>query len=128
MHEDFDLLLDDTAPADSADRVELPSDISVEAAADVLQALFAARGELHVVGVVLGGKLVGATSRGHIEPPGPARTGGTGDGATLPGHSSAYQLLRFTCPSCDAVVHRLHVDPAAPPTCPRQHGLLVPAP
>ncbi|MGI5243003.1 hypothetical protein [Dactylosporangium sp. CA-139066] len=124
---DYSILLDPAARPGPLPRVELPAGMPVLAAAEALEALFEAAPGIQGVSVVVGAEELGATSRQHIMPDGHVRGLGDGDGASLPGFSGRYELLRYVCGVCDEVTYRLHVDPRDPPVCPRGHGPLEPA-
>jgi hypothetical protein len=107
-----------------------PASASPGEVAEALEAMFAAEPDLTRVTLEIGDQVLGSTSRdvlarlreraqdggrGVTDP-------GAGDGATLPGHSTGYVVLRFRCPSCDAERRLLFVDDT--PTCPRGHGAM----
>jgi hypothetical protein len=123
---DYEVLVDSRRPPSTAPTLDLPAGFPVLEAAEVLETLFQRQDRLDEVQVTVGGQRVGALTRQRIEIT--ARGIGDGDGASLPGHSPAYELLEFRCGSCTTVVYRLHVDPRDPPICPEGHGPLTPAP
>lgn len=64
------------------------------------------------------------TSRDHLDRLGRAaiRGHGDGDGATLPGESTRYALLRFVCATCKSTAYQVHVGMSGAPMCPNNHG------
>src|SRR5258706_8773326 len=116
---DYEVLVDSRRPPSAAPTLDLPADFPVLEAAELLEDLFQQRRRLDEVQVTVGGQRVGALTRQRIEVT--ARGIGDGDGAALPGHSPAYELLEFRCGSCTTVVYRLHLDPRDRPTCPQGH-------
>lgn len=121
----YEILLDRDGTADGLPRLELPEGIAVLDAAVALEELFDSDSALEYVAVVVGSVLVGRTSRIHVLlSEEQERTVGDGDGATLPGYSSQYELLMFVCGTCDRVTYRLHLDPREVPVCPDGHGAL----
>jgi len=86
--------------------------------------LFAGDSDTATVAVVVGGDFVGVSSRARLQALGSAviRSMGDGAGATLPGSSLRYRILRFRCVTCGAQIRRIHVDARAMPTCPNGHG------
>lgn len=123
---DYAVLLDPAASPAGAAALDLPAGLPVLEAAEALEALFQQH-RLDLVAVSVGGRCLGATTRRLVQPPDPIRGIDAGDGPTLAGYSSAYELLEFRCGSCTAVTYRLHVDPRDPPACPNGHGPLSPA-
>lgn len=109
--------------------VSVPASASPGEVAEALEAMFAAEPELARVNLEVGDQVLGTTgravlaqlrersqqARGSADP-------GAGDGATLPGHSTAYVVLRFRCRSCAAERRLLFVDDT--PTCPNGHGAM----
>ncbi|MEV6410047.1 hypothetical protein [Kribbella sp. NPDC051718] len=119
------VLRDQSEAPDQAPRLELPLGVEVLRAAEVLEELFTAESRLDAVALVVGDTVVGGTSRDHVlVPVEEERSVGTGDGATLPGYSGKYELLRFVCAECGRVTYRLQVDPRDPPLCVDGHGAL----
>ncbi|MFF5976962.1 hypothetical protein ACFY7C_36225 [Streptomyces sp. NPDC012769] len=123
--DDLKLLFDPSAPIDGTVRLDIPAGLTLEDAASALEALLAAEAVEYVL-VVVDGRPVGVTSRRWLIRIGAAsmRSLGDGAGATLPGESLRYRLLRYTCGMCNAEIRRVHVDPRDPPTCPNGHGVL----
>jgi hypothetical protein len=121
---DYAILNDPEPPAAAPVTLDLAARTPVEVAAEILDELYRDDPRLDLVRVRVGGMLAAVTSRQRIDAllPGTERGVGTGDGATLPGESTRYRLIRLRCPVCAAEVLRLHVDPQAPPTCPAGHG------
>lgn len=109
------------APAVVADEVlDLPGGTEVGEAAEVLDAVFALPGRPAEIDLLVGGEPMGRVSRDRLL--GPGRQFGDGDGATLPGDSFKYQLIRLRCPVCGAEVLRIHLDDRDPPGCGSGHG------
>ena len=123
---EFAILHDAGADAAAALTLALPPESSIDTVADVLEQLYAADPAVDVVAVRVGPDLAMVTSRAHIDAlVAPARWAhGAGDGATLPGESARYRLLRLRCPACGAEQARLHLDPGDPPVCAAGHGPL----
>lgn len=108
--------------------VSVPASASPGEVAEALEAMFAAEPELARVNLEVGDQVLGTTGRAVLarlrERSQQAARGdpGTGDGATLPGLSTAYVVLRFRCRSCAAERRLLFVDDT--PTCPNGHGAM----
>ncbi|MBO3748372.1 hypothetical protein J5X84_20040 [Streptosporangiaceae bacterium NEAU-GS5] len=119
-------VLRDGVPDDSLVRLDLAAGSSVQDAAEALEALLADDVSVDGVVVVVGGEVVGATSRGRLIRLGSAvlRSIGDGAGATLPGESLHYRIVRFACATCGSQARRVHVDPRAAPVCPNGHGIM----
>ena len=132
----YDLLVDPLAAESATGEnvgierlvVDLPADCSVADAAAALEAVFADDTTATTVVLVVGDHTVGVSSRDRLINVGSVvlRSPGDGDGATLPGASLRYRILRFRCGTCGAGVRRIHVDPRSAPQCPRGHGDLEP--
>lgn len=124
----FDILLDASRPAeplpDGIPVLDLPPGCRVPDAADALESLFVTDRTLREVAVGVGGRIVGITTRAYLSGLGTPvlRSVGDGDGATLPGESLRYEILRYRCPSCDTLRRRIHVDTRPAPVCPNGHG------
>jgi len=119
----YGVLLDPSAPAEGAPVLDLQDGLDVAEVAAILEVLFVTETGLDRIVLVIGGRAVGVSSRRHIAPP-TLRGVGDGDGATLPGYSTGYEILRFRCPRCQTVVRRLQVDPREMLSCPEGHGPL----
>ncbi|KJE25298.1 hypothetical protein FF36_00431 [Frankia torreyi] len=128
--ENFDILLDASrAPGDLPDDVavlDLPPGCRAVDAADALESLFATDRAVQEVAVGVDGRIVGVATRAYLgglraRVP---RSVGDGDGATLPGASLRYEILRYRCPTCGALRRRIHVDERSAPVCPNGHGVL----
>ncbi|MFG3023843.1 hypothetical protein ACGFZQ_35815 [Streptomyces sp. NPDC048254] len=130
----FSILLDASRVADHVpDRtpvLDLPPGFGAVEAADALESLFVTDRELHEVALGVGGEIVGVTTRTYLDSLGRAvlRSLGDGDGATLPGESLRYEILRYRCSTCGAEERRIHVDERSAPVCPNGHGALEPTP
>ncbi|WP_432893407.1 hypothetical protein ACQPYH_20040 [Kribbella sp. CA-245084] len=121
----YGILLDRDDADDGVPRLELPDGVAVLDAAVALEELFGSDPALEQVAVVVGSAVVGGTSRAHVLMSGEQeRAVGDGDGATLPGYSSQYELLSFVCGVCGRVTYRLHLDPREVPVCAGGHGPL----
>ncbi|WP_105969181.1 hypothetical protein [Streptomyces geranii] len=126
--EKFDILLDASRPAeplpDGIPVLDLPPGHRVDDAADALESLFLTDRTLEDVVLCVGGRIVGITTRAYLTGLGSPvlRSVGDGDGATLPGESLRYEILRYRCPSCDVRLNRVHVDTRSAPRCPNGHG------
>lgn len=105
-------------------RVTLSPDASPGEVAEALDAMFAAEPALTYATLEIGGQVLGVTSRDVLtrlrEQVAPRGDPGAGDGATLPGHSTGYVVLRFRCPNCAEERRLLFVDDT--PICPAGHG------
>lgn len=125
--ENLELLFDPSASAGGAVRLDLPGDLTVEDTAAALEALLASEA-VECVLLVVDGRPAGVSSRSWLARLGASglRSLGDGAGATLPGESLRYRLLRYTCGTCGAEVRRIHVDPRDLPMCPNGHGRLEP--
>jgi hypothetical protein len=125
----YGLLLDPTLPdTDEPEvRLELPSSSTLDECQAALGELLAID-PVEVISIVVGGRLVGATSRAHLLSGGyvtpDVREYGDGDHLTLPGASARYRLIRFRCPHCDRRVVRSFYDERYRPTC-SEHGEMV---
>jgi hypothetical protein len=121
----YEILLDRDEADVGVPRLELPDGFAVLDAAVALEELFSSDSALEHVAVVVGSVVVGGTSRAHVLLSAEQeRAVGDGDGATLPGYSSQYELLAFVCRVCGRVTYRLHLDPREVPVCPDGHGAL----
>jgi hypothetical protein len=124
--DEYQLLLDDTVDPGDLPVLELPGQWPVADVADALESYFAADPDSPAVTVRLGADHIGVSSRARIQALSSliVRSLGDGDGATLPGASLRYRILRFWCPRCDARTRRIHVDARDLPECPRGHGVM----
>ncbi|MFC1401864.1 MULTISPECIES: hypothetical protein [Streptacidiphilus] len=124
--DEFDILWDPrSADTERGDRpvLDLPPESDAVDAADALEAFFVDDTEATTVEVTVADAVLGTSSRDHllaIGSPG-LRTLGDADGATLPGESLRYRILRFECDTCHAVIRRIHVDRRSMPQCPNGH-------
>lgn len=123
---DFAILLDGSTADDDLPVLELSGDCSATNAAAALESFFVDDTTADRVVVSLGGQAIGVSSRDHLRRLGSAvlRSIGEADGATLPGESLQYRILRFRCPICGAALRRIHIDRRAMPLCPNGHGPL----
>ena len=90
---------------------------------------FDANPAVNEVNLFIGGHRAGVISRTSIKPdPGrmaggiPDAPAGVGEAIQLPGFSTRYRLLEFTCPNC-ASKYRIHFDERDVPAC--DHGRMV---
>jgi hypothetical protein len=90
---------------------------------------FDANPALDSVNLLIGGRSVGVISRTSLKPDEGRMAGtvqgvsaGIGEGIQLPGLSTRYRLLEFTCPNC-ASEFRIHYDERDIPAC--AHGRMV---
>ncbi|HKS99394.1 MAG TPA: hypothetical protein VJT31_07675 [Rugosimonospora sp.] len=128
-HHAYSILNDPRATAGTRVTLALPGQTPVEEAADVLDEVFRTQPGLSVIAVRVGADTAAVTSRARVRAlRAPQRDPGAGDGATLPGESHRYRLLRLRCAVCGAEELHLHLDPDAPPSCPHGHGALVRTP
>ncbi|MFF1322397.1 hypothetical protein ACFVZZ_23640 [Streptomyces chartreusis] len=139
-HRLFALLVD---PADAGAPppacLGLPGDMSLSQAAAALAAALNEVPALERLGLRIGDETIGVATRAHVAVHGLPGTGGSpgqdngarphgtrgpgaGDGATLPGTPTDFEIIRFRCAdaSCDRLELRIHVDDDLP-ACP-EHG------
>jgi hypothetical protein len=97
-----------------------------EAAEFRLAEYFDANPSMHEVNLVIADRQAGVVSRetlrlgaGLMAGDSPASPVGAADGMQLPGFSTRYRLLEFTCPQC-ASQYRIHYDERDIPAC--AHG------
>lgn len=121
---DFAILLDGSTADDDLPVLELPRNCSAADAAAALESFLVDDTTASRVIVSIGGQAIGVSSRDHLRRIGSAvlRSIGEGDGATLPGESLQYRILRFRCPICGAARRRIHIDRRSLPLCPNGHG------
>lgn len=125
--DDFSMLVDRRIAGHPLTSLDLPAGTSAREAAEALDWLFHQDQDLDRLALEVGGRHVGVTSRLHITGSAEIRGGqqpGAREGGTLPGYSTRYRMLRFTCSQCDAIRLLLRFDPAARPQCPNGHGFL----
>jgi hypothetical protein len=125
----FRILLESAAAEPGLVLVSVPASASPGEVAEALETLFATEPELARVNFEVDDQVLGTTSRTTLarlrersQGTRGAADPGAGDGATLPGHSTAYVVLRFRCGSCTAERRLLFVDDT--PTCPNGHGTM----
>lgn len=120
--------MDRAADAAGLAVLDLDAGCDVRVAAYALEAYFDDDREAEAVVVMVGGAVVGVSSRSRLRAIGsePARAVGEGAGATLPGRSLRYRILRFACRTCAAQARRIHVDNRTAPVCPDGHGPMEP--
>jgi hypothetical protein len=123
---DFDILLDGSTADDDLPVLDLPPDCLATEAAAALESFFVDDTSATRVIVSMGEHVAGISSREHLQRIGSAvlRSIGEGDGATLPGESLQYRILRFRCSVCGAERRRIHLDRRSMPLCPNGHGPL----
>ncbi|GAA0625134.1 hypothetical protein GCM10010174_50540 [Kutzneria viridogrisea] len=119
-------LLDKDVPAGDPVRVAVTSEAAGGVVAERLLDLFRAEPGLDRVALAVDGQVIGTVTRDRLldlaaRVEEGTRSAGDGDGATLPGRSTGYVLLRFRCASCPAEVRLLFLDDS-PPRCPEGHG------
>ncbi|GAA2000735.1 hypothetical protein [Catenulispora subtropica] len=121
--EDCRILVDPAAGPDAGTTLEAAGAPSVGEVAEALEAVLAVLPEAEVVGLVVGGIRIGATSRAYLDAAFGLRAGRgeTGDaaGMTLPGPGH-FRLLRYQCSrsGCPRAVVRMYHDEEHPPVCP----------
>jgi hypothetical protein len=117
-----------TAPgAGPADQTLILPDVpTFEAAEFRLAEYFAANPVVDDVNLVIAGRLAGVVSRKSLERDAGRMAGdpsapqvGAGERMQLPGFSTRYRLLEFTCPHCVSQ-YRIHYDERDIPVC--AHG------
>ncbi|MEU3354383.1 hypothetical protein [Streptomyces sp. NPDC037389] len=93
-----------------------------------LTALFARDPGIDVVALAADGTTIGLVPRDVVDDPDepPLRSDGDTGGA-LPGYSTGYELLYFTCSQCAGLQVLTHLDDDEPPLCARapEHGSLT---
>jgi hypothetical protein len=113
--------------------------VSLSQAAAALEAALDKTPALERLELRIGDETVGVATRAHVTTHGLPGTGsgpeednrahphgtrgpGAGDGATLPGTPTQFEIIRFRCAdaSCDQVELRIHIDDDLP-SCP-EHG------
>ncbi|MEV7964615.1 hypothetical protein AB0O34_01350 [Sphaerisporangium sp. NPDC088356] len=118
------MLLDDTPDDPGLVRLDLPPGSSVLDATEALESLLADDASIEYAVLVVGDQVAGVSSRSRLVRLGSAvlRSLGDGAGATLPGESLRYRIIRFACATCGSATRRVHLDPRMTPTCPQGHG------
>ncbi|MFJ9037319.1 hypothetical protein ACIRF8_12105 [Streptomyces sp. NPDC102406] len=110
-------------PAD----IDPATDLDADALAFLLRSLFLDRRTPDVVSLKVGGATIGAVGRRRLlDLTDEWRAVAEGDGAQLPGASTQYTLLTYTCstPECPTVEWHVIV-PDRSPMCPNGHGPLA---
>jgi hypothetical protein len=130
--EAFNLLVDADAPTEPGVAgmvvLRLPEGSTFSTATEAVEAVLEADHIVATVRIVVGDRLVGATSARYLSTalgiaahtPDDRRGVGDGDGATLPGASAEFVLLRYRCrrPVCGTQEFRLIHDERQPVMCP----------
>lgn len=128
----FRILLEQGTEPHCPVRVSVTTEARAGDVAEALDEMFTAEPDLDRVTLVVDGQVLGVSSRSVLAtlrmsterlraPMGD--DAGVGDGATLPGHSTGYVVLRFRCATCDTENRLLFVDGGAP-DCPEGHGVM----
>lgn len=118
------ILVDPRAAAGDSPTLRLPAEATGSDAARAIEGLMRRDLDVEVIRVVVGERVVGSTTRSYLSVAfGLDRsTGGvgTGDGATLPGESTRFVLVRYECRAagCDTREYRVVHDERALPECP----------
>jgi hypothetical protein len=126
----YRVLLDPSARAEpGAPRIEVAQDSGVHEIVRAVAALFESEPGWAAVTLAVQGEPVGCVSRARFA----AISGsagvdrdtpvGTGDGGTLPGQPTRYDVFAYTCPRCGNRTYVLEAD-GDPPTCPAGHGAM----
>lgn len=117
-------LVDPGATGADAPCLDLPPGTDPVDAARAAATVFAADAEVPELVLRVDDTEVGVTTRAHLDRLGRSalRGLGDGDGATLPGESTRYTVLRFACGTCQRTAYRVHVGLAGAPGCPNGHG------
>lgn len=120
----FAVLLDATPVDPGFVRLDLAPGSTVVDAAEALEAVLADDTSVEHAVLVVDGQVVGVSGRARLLRLGSAvlRSLGDGAGATLPGESLRYRVVRYCCGTCAAQARRVHVDPRTPPVCSQGHG------
>jgi hypothetical protein len=120
----YRVLVDPNITRSDAPHLDLPPGIDPADAALAAAAVFAADPATTALVLRVDRTDIALTSRDHLDRLGRAavRGPGDGDGATLPGESMRYTVLRFCCPTCENTAYRVHIDLAGVPVCPNGHG------
>jgi len=119
----YGILLDPSVAEVVPLALDFPDGTSEVAAAAALEDLLTTEPDIEHVTIIVAGQVIGVSSRARLTRLGATlRSVGDGDGATLPGRSAQYRLLRFRCQRCQAELRRVHVDEREPPMCPNGHG------
>ena len=117
---DYAFLVDPKAEAEGVVRLELPNGVPVDTAADALARLMDADDQVELVALVVGGELVGATSRSYTRIVLAMRyVRGAGDEvrAGRQGESTRYSLIEFGCPECESKAYTAFYDERFTPSC-----------
>lgn len=121
----YGILVDPSVTEEVLLALDLPDGTSEVVAAEALEALLVTEPAVELVTIIVAGRVVGVSSRMRLTGLGTTiRSVGDGDGATLPGRSTRFRLLRFRCQHCQSDVRRVHVDERELPRCPLGHGEL----
>ena len=124
----FGVLVDPASTGELPVRLELDPGTDAEVAANVLTDLFDAEPATDGVLLVVAGEEIGRCTRDRLRelgrPTDSRGVFGDGDGASLPGRSTKYRLLRFRCTRCRDEARLLFLDGASP-ECRNGHGPLA---
>ncbi|MER5266296.1 hypothetical protein ABTZ99_29820 [Actinosynnema sp. NPDC002837] len=126
----YRVLVDPGATRSDAPCLDLPPGTEPADAARAAATVFAADAAVPALVLRVEDGEVGVTTREHLDRLGRSavRGLGEGDGATLPGESTRYALLRFACGTCESTAYRVHVGMSGAPGCPNGHGPMEAAP
>jgi hypothetical protein len=119
---DYTLLLDAHTHESVDAHLELPAGVSVVDAARVIEGAFQSDADLRTLSFVVGGEPLGLISRHNPLWSATLRGIGAGDGATLPGTSNRFRVLRLVCRQCSAIILRIRLEPREQVDCPQGHG------
>jgi hypothetical protein len=120
---DLRVLVDEKAP-EAAHSFDVDSAGTVDEAQWLLQEYFGGSDAPEAANVMVGTTRVGTATRQTIEQsgrtaaePGSASEVGVGERIQLPGISTRYRLLKFSCPTCAVAAYRIHYDEENMLTC-----------
>jgi hypothetical protein len=118
----------------AGENLDLSDALTYEDAKSMLADYFNEHPAVHEVNLIIAWRSAGVASREDLRGKNvmlgdsPASQVGDGEGMQLPGFSTRYRLLKFTCPRCASQVpeYRIHYDERDIPVCPvRKHGQMV---
>jgi len=122
---DLQVLVDEKAP-EAVYSIDVADADTLDEAQGLLEDYFGASDAPEAANVMVGATRVGTATRHTLEQsdqtaaePGPASEVGVGERIQLPGISTRYKLLKFTCSCGPAVAYRIHYEERNLPICPK---------
>jgi hypothetical protein len=126
IHDLKSLMVPGAEPA--GEPLDLSDVATFEGAEHKLADYFDKHPAVHEVNLVIAGRPAGVASREKLSGKNVMLVGassasqvGSGEGMQLPGFSTRYRLLKFTCPHCTSSDYRIHYDERDFPEC-TTHG------